>query len=360
MSLTLMLGLAALFVLATVWWGIARLRRVRAEEARRSEAALAELLAGQRAAADPPADAVATFFAGHDFDDVHGTSPRALEVAEFDEGVDIEALLADERERVAQRSRETLAQITQIDLPPGEVMPSAPVQMPTSALAAASQQSAASVSAARPSAAVPVSASSVKTPPVPAPTAAAPAPTRENRQATVRQPPVSAPDAAASTGVASFGSPPAGERLADTPMRSFVGGGDLVRNAPDAPPLREVALAWFEARGYRSAPASPAVRPIERVLRHRQDATRGYAFVVESQPVSERRVEQLQSLALSVGLKRLLVVAEAGAPGRAGREHRGVRLMDRNALAAELDRLDLSIAAKIIAVARKRSAAART
>jgi hypothetical protein len=31
--------------------------------------------------------------------------------------------------------------------------------------------------------------------------------------------------------------------------------------------------------------------------------------------------------------------------------------MDRNALAAELDRLDLSIAAKIIAVARKRGSA---
>src|SRR5258706_280424 len=33
-------------------------------------------------------------------------------------------------------------------------------------------------------------------------------------------------------------------------------------------PLRELSLAWFEARGYRGAPASPAVRPIELVLRH--------------------------------------------------------------------------------------------
>jgi hypothetical protein len=175
----------------------------------------------------------------------------------------------------------------------------------------------------------------------------------------VRQPSASVSDPAASAGVASFGSTPASVRLNDAPMRSFVGGGDLVRNVQDAPPLREVALAWFEARGYRSATASPAVRPIERVLRHSQDATRGYAFVVESQPVSERRVEQLQALALSVGLKRLLVVAEAGAPGCASSQHRGVRLMDRRALATELDRLDLSIAAKIIAVARKRSAATR-
>ena len=91
--------------------------------------------------------------------------------------------------------------------------------------------------------------------------------------------------------------------LTETPQRSFVGGGDLVRHGEDGPPLREVALAWFEARGYRSSPASPAVRPIERVLRHRQDAARGYAFVVERQPVSARRIEQLQTLALSVGLK---------------------------------------------------------
>ena len=139
------------------------------------------------------------------------------------------------------------------------------------------------------------------------------------------------------------------------PAQAPAGGGATIRRGNDDVPLRELALAWFEARGYRGAPASPAVRPIELVLRHRQDATRGYAFVVESQPVSTRRLEQLQALALSVGLKRLLVVAEAGAPERASRERRGVRLMDRDALAAELDRLDLRIAAKIIAVARKRS-----
>lgn len=359
MSLTLMLGFAALFVLATVWWGMVRLRRVRAAEARRSEATLAALLAGQQSAADPPADAVASFFSGHDFDDGHGASTRALEVAEFDAGVDIEALLANERERVAQRSRETLAQIRHTDLPPGAVVPSAPAQMSTAVHSAAPRHSAEPVSATAPPVVVPVSASAVKAPPVHAPAAMAPAAPRENRQAAVRQPSASLSDPAASTGVGSFGSTPASERLTDAPMRSFVGGGDLVRNVQDAPPLREVALAWFETRGYRSAPASPAVRPIERVLRHRQDATRGYAFVVESQPVSERRVEQLQALALSVGLKRLLVVAEVGAPDRASREHRGVRLMDRSALAAELDRLDLSIAAKIIAVARKRSAATR-
>lgn len=334
MSLMLMLGIAALLVLVTAWWGIARVRRIRAEEERRSEAALAEMRAGLGSAANPPADDVATFFAGSEFDDRLGTAPRALEVSEFEEGVDIEALLADERERVAERSRETLAQITQVDVPADEPAPqgSRPAAMPAAVPAA-----------------VPIAQGMRERAPAPQ----------------VAGPPAAPPAAAAALRAqpSATSTPPsvAAERVAmpltETPQRSFVGGGDLVRHGEDGPPLREVALAWFEARGYRSSPASPAVRPIERVLRHRQDASRGYAFVVERQPVSARRIEQLQTLALSVGLKRLLVVAEAGAVDRATREQRGVRLMDRNALAAELDRLDLSIAAKIIAVARKRGSA---
>ena len=334
MSLMLMLGIAALLVLVTAWWGIARVRRIRAEEERRSEAALAEMRAGLGSAANPPADDVATFFAGSEFDDRLGTAPRALEVSEFEEGVDIEALLADERERVAERSRETLAQITQVDVPADEPAPqgSRPAAMPAAVPAA-----------------VPIAQGMRERAPAPQ----------------VARPPAVPPAAAAALRAqpSATSTPPsvAAERVAmpltETPQRSFVGGGDLVRHGEDGPPLREVALAWFEARGYRSSPASPAVRPIERVLRHRQDASRGYAFVVERQPVSARRIEQLQTLALSVGLKRLLVVAEAGAVDRATREQRGVRLMDRNALAAELDRLDLSIAAKIIAVARKRGSA---
>ena len=330
----LMLGIAALLVLVTAWWGIARVRRIRAEEERRSEAALAEMRAGLGSAANPPADDVATFFAGSEFDDRLGTAPRALEVSEFEEGVDIEALLADERERVAERSRETLAQITQVDVPADEPAPqgSRPAAMPAAVPAA-----------------VPIAQGMRERAPAPQ----------------VARPPAAPPAAAAALRAqpSATSTPPsvAAERVAmpltETPQRSFVGGGDLVRHGEDGPPLREVALAWFEARGYRSSPASPAVRPIERVLRHRQDASRGYAFVVERQPVSARRIEQLQTLALSVGLKRLLVVAEAGAVDRESREQRGVRLMDRNALAAELDRLDLSIAAKIIAVARKRGSA---
>jgi len=337
MSLSLILGVAALLILITVWWGMVRLRRIRSEEERRSEAALAELRASQRTGEAEAADEAMTFLRDADFGDGSTSSPRALEVAEFEDGVDIDALLADERERVAQRSRETLAEITR---PLPVAAQSAEPAPPPSARAAS------------PISPTPAAVASQSSAPVAAPGSPVPAGPRRVEGSPRPAAPVAAPRAAAPATAEIAAS----ERLTETPVRSFVGGGDLVRNAPDGLPLREVALAWFEARGYRSSAASPAVRPIERVLRHRQDATRGYAFVVEHQPVSDRRVEQLQTLALSVGLKRLLVVAEAGADGSAPRERRGVRLMDRRALAAELDRLDLSIAAKIIAVARKRAA----
>jgi hypothetical protein len=122
-------------------------------------------------------------------------------------------------------------------------------------------------------------------------------------------------------------------------------------------PLRELVLAWFEARGYRSSPASPVVRPIELVLRHRDDPARAYAFVVGTQRVTVERVQQLAQQARSIGLIRVLVVADAGLTPEAANAKRGVRVLDRAALKAELDKLDLSVAAKIIAVARKRAAA---
>jgi hypothetical protein len=128
--------------------------------------------------------------------------------------------------------------------------------------------------------------------------------------------------------------------------------------APDGEvPLRELVLAWFEARGYRSAPASPVVRPIELVLRHKDDPSRAYAFVVGTQRVTSERVLQLAQQARGIGLIRVLIVADAGLTQDAPNAKRGVRVMDRAALSAELAKLDISVAAKIIAVARKRAGA---
>jgi hypothetical protein len=122
-------------------------------------------------------------------------------------------------------------------------------------------------------------------------------------------------------------------------------------------PLRELALTWFEARGYRGSLASPAVRPIELVLRHKNDPARAYAFVVEPQRVDAQRVARLLEQARSIGLIRLLVVADGGTASGAFAQRKGVRLVDRAALDVELRRLEVSVAAKIIAVARKRASA---
>ena len=121
--------------------------------------------------------------------------------------------------------------------------------------------------------------------------------------------------------------------------------------------LRELVLAWSEARGYRCAPASPVVRPIELVLRHSTDPARAYGFVVDNERISAERAAQLRMLAKSIGL-RLMLVAESGASSAALNylKKTSVRMMDRAAIDGELGKLDLSIAAKIIAVARRRSA----
>lgn len=132
---------------------------------------------------------------------------------------------------------------------------------------------------------------------------------------------------------------------------------DLMK--PGSVPLRELVLAWYESRGYRRSPASPAVWPIELVLRHREDATRAYAFVVQTDHVSVDRITALIEQAREIGMMRVAVIAEAGyergAKEVAKRRH--VRLIDRSTMEAELSELQLPTAAKIIAVARTRAAA---
>jgi hypothetical protein len=122
-------------------------------------------------------------------------------------------------------------------------------------------------------------------------------------------------------------------------------------------PLRELVLAWYESRGYRQVPASPAVWPIELVLRHRDDPARAYAFVVQTDNVSVDRITALIEQAREIGMLRVAVIAEAGYE-RGAKEiakRKNVRLIDRPTMDAELSELQLETAAKIIAVARKRA-----
>jgi len=125
-------------------------------------------------------------------------------------------------------------------------------------------------------------------------------------------------------------------------------------------PLRELVIAWYESRGYRGSPASPAIWPIELVLRHRDDAARAYAFVVQHDCVSVDRITALIEQAREIGMLRVAIVAEAGyergAKAIARKKH--VRLIDRSTMEAEFLALELPVAAKIIGMARKRAAEA--
>ncbi|MEW5881824.1 MAG: hypothetical protein AB1761_15425 [Pseudomonadota bacterium] len=167
--------------------------------------------------------------------------------------------------------------------------------------------------------------------------------------------PAAPPPAVARAAVAAAASNPPAPPRATAPRPAPVAA-PPPRQEPAGAALRELTLAWFEARGYRSSPASPAVRPIELVLRHRGDPARAYAFVVEPRRVTGERVAALANQARSIGLMRLLIVAEGGADEGAAAHRKGVRLIDRGAMDDELSKLDLPVAAKIIAVARKRAA----
>jgi hypothetical protein len=123
-------------------------------------------------------------------------------------------------------------------------------------------------------------------------------------------------------------------------------------------PVRELVLAWFEARGYRPAALPPDSRPIELLLRHSTTPERAYAFVVEREAVSAQRISSLFTLARAAGFQRLLVASEGPAdPGLKEKIHRpGIRVFDEASIRAELAKIDIRVAAKIIAVARGRAA----
>jgi hypothetical protein len=383
MSTPLIIGLTLLLLVLTAFWAMARTRRIREAASQREEEALARVRAG----ANPLMIDGDTVF---DPAGLPSRMPerRGIEVAEHDEVVDLEALLAGEPQGVARRARATLEEPTDIvfdsdTLPPAprsrpEPVPAVPV---SAAPAPAAAMPARPMAAAHPMTA-PVDARAAATPLAVKPAAAPAASASAAAQATPRpavQPapqavahPAQQPIAPAAVARAAQPSPPtlvarlpesvsaAATAPASLPPLPAVApsptsGGAPIRGGNDDVPLRELALAWFEARGYRSAPASSAVRPIEQVLRHRHDPARAYAFVMENQRVTAERVQQLRTQARSIGLLRVLIVANAGADDGAATKSKGVRLMDRASLAAEFDQLDFSVAAKIIAVARKRA-----
>ncbi len=127
-------------------------------------------------------------------------------------------------------------------------------------------------------------------------------------------------------------------------------------------PVRDLVLTWFEARGYRARAIADRTGPIELELRHRSDDGRAYAFVVERERVTGVRAAALLKLARAAGHSRVLIAAENGCDEKQTRELRrlGIRIYDEASIRAEVDKVDIRIAAKIIAVARGRGVTRRS
>jgi hypothetical protein len=318
MSTFTLVALLLVLVVGVGVWARLRSRQIRAQSEQRERAALEAMRAGKdpladAAAADTPAETV--FDAGLPSEFRPGRG--GIVVAEMADTVELDQLLADESNAVAERARAQLEEPTNIDLgtltiPPRPVVP-IPAPTPVAPVPAMPA----------------VAARAVAMPPIAVRPPATPLIVRTATAIAPQAQPAAKPAAPA--------------RKAAPPS---VPGQDVA--------LRELVLAWFEARGYRGAPASPAVRPIELVLRHKDDPARAYAFVVDRQRVDAARVKELAKQARSIGLVRMLVVADGGSSEDAAQAKKGVRVMDRGAIDAEFRRLEVSVAAKIIAVARKR------
>jgi hypothetical protein len=120
-------------------------------------------------------------------------------------------------------------------------------------------------------------------------------------------------------------------------------------------PLDALVVAWFSARGYVALPAPETAQPISLLLTHRDDNDRSYAFVFDRGRLQSKRAATLLEKAHALGMHRLLVAAEHGAEASVGSARlRDVLVMDWTTVDHELKKIDFSVAAKIVAIARSR------
>lgn len=120
-------------------------------------------------------------------------------------------------------------------------------------------------------------------------------------------------------------------------------------------PLDALVVAWFSARGYAMKPAPDSAEPIRLLMTHRDDRGRSYAFFFDRGRLHAQRAAALLEKARALGINRLLVAAEHGAdPTVASARLRDVVVLDWVVLDREMKKLDFSIAAKLIAIARTR------
>lgn len=137
--------------------------------------------------------------------------------------------------------------------------------------------------------------------------------------------------------------------------------GDVAHTAAAEVPVRDLVQVFYEARGFRAAPAEASARPIEMVLTHKSDPRRAYAFAPVSGALSAERLQEIVRRALAIDQLRVLIaVEEPLLPGVAAAvPAQGVRVFDRAAMRAQLAKIEPAVAEKLVAAARRRAAQRR-
>jgi hypothetical protein len=122
-------------------------------------------------------------------------------------------------------------------------------------------------------------------------------------------------------------------------------------------PVRDLVQVYYEARGFRAAPADPPAPPIESVLVHKSDGRRAYAFVPLQQPPSPSALQLIIERARGIGQARVLIAVEGHPAPGAELEvpAHGVRVLDRAAIEAQLARLEADVADRIRGSAWRRA-----
>lgn len=120
--------------------------------------------------------------------------------------------------------------------------------------------------------------------------------------------------------------------------------------------VRDLVRVFYEARGFRAAPAAASARPVELVLAHKSDPQRAYAFAPLAQAPTPAAVNSIIEQARQIGCKRVLITTEdVLAPETVdGLPAHGVRLLDRAAIEGQLVQLDAAVADRIRTAAGRR------
>jgi hypothetical protein len=179
---------------------------------------------------------------------------------------------------------------------------------------------------------------------------------RDDVVALLKQPPVGRPATERATtqmpaGQADRAALPPATPAAEEPA----GAADVAAEPPV--PVRDLVQVFYEARGFRPAPADPSARPVETVLAHKSDAQRAYAFAPLAQPPSQALLQAIIERARDIGQKRVLLAVESGSSSSPDVElpTHGVRLIDRALIEAQLARLDADVADRIRSTAWRRA-----